>query len=282
MDQDPGRAVSALPPAAEILREQLSDVPAFRALLRAVEAALVAASGPRPEPVLDLGCGDGHFAGRVLSSQHLLGVDLELAGLVEASHRRAFRALVAASATALPFAGGSLGSVVANSVLEHVPDLSGALAEASRVLRPGGRLVITAPGHRFSSTLLGHRFLSALGLGRAAEAYARWLTRRAPHHHLLAAGEWERRLQRRGFRVERSLSYFSPAALRAFELLHYLGIPTLVCRRLTGRWVPWRNPLTRAAAVRWLGPLATTRPAADGTCVLLEAVRLAAAPQDAA
>jgi ubiquinone/menaquinone biosynthesis C-methylase UbiE len=44
---------------------------------------------------------------------------------------------------ALPLPDGSLDAVFANMYLHHVPDPAAAIAEMARVLRPGGRLVIT-------------------------------------------------------------------------------------------------------------------------------------------
>lgn len=50
-----------------------------------------------------------------------------------------------ASITAIPLADGSVGTVLARDVLEHVDDTT-ALAECHRVLRPGGHLLVTVPG----------------------------------------------------------------------------------------------------------------------------------------
>lgn len=52
---------------------------------------------------------------------------------------------VGADIQALPFREAAFDAVKATEVLEHVPDAARALAECRRVLRPGGRLVITAP-----------------------------------------------------------------------------------------------------------------------------------------
>jgi SAM-dependent methyltransferase len=52
---------------------------------------------------------------------------------------------VIATAEALPFGGGTFDAVICSEVLEHVPDPRVVLAEASRVLQPGGRLLIAVP-----------------------------------------------------------------------------------------------------------------------------------------
>jgi ubiquinone/menaquinone biosynthesis C-methylase UbiE len=52
---------------------------------------------------------------------------------------------VQADAHDLPFADGAFDVVVCGEVLEHVKSPIGVLAEARRVLRPGGRLVATVP-----------------------------------------------------------------------------------------------------------------------------------------
>ena len=56
-------------------------------------------------------------------------------------------------------------------------------------------------------------------------------------------------LARAGFAVERIWYYFSPRALRTLELGHYFGLPNLISKKITGRWVLFpspRNPFLRA------------------------------------
>jgi SAM-dependent methyltransferase len=45
----------------------------------------------------------------------------------------------------LPFPDGAFDVVIASEILEHIPDDASAIAEAVRVLRPGGRLAVTVP-----------------------------------------------------------------------------------------------------------------------------------------
>jgi SAM-dependent methyltransferase len=46
----------------------------------------------------------------------------------------------------MPFPDGHFDVVFSNQVFEHLPDPALALREAVRVLRPGGRLILTVPG----------------------------------------------------------------------------------------------------------------------------------------
>jgi ubiquinone/menaquinone biosynthesis C-methylase UbiE len=82
--------------------------------------------------VLDIGCGKRHYAG-YCGAETYVGVDI---GLLPD---------VAASATALPFRGGSFDRVVMLDVLEHVADVNLALRECRRVLTRDGLLLILTP-----------------------------------------------------------------------------------------------------------------------------------------
>ncbi|MGC4804086.1 methyltransferase domain-containing protein [Micromonospora sp. DT233] len=96
----------------------------------------------RPDAVLvDLGCGAGllapHLAGK--GYRHV-GVDLTRSALAQAAAHGVRP--VHADATAVPLADGCADVVAAGEVLEHVPDWRHTVAEACRLLRPGGLLVL--------------------------------------------------------------------------------------------------------------------------------------------
>lgn len=247
----------------EELTRQLGEVPAFRALQRTAEWRLVRAAGPFRRPLLDLGCGDGHFA-EALSFGFEAGVDPDSRALTEARKRRAHGILIEASATSMPFPNGSFGTVVCNSTLEHLPDLESALREVRRVLSPGGRLVVTVPSHLFAETLAVPSFCRALGLDGLGRSYERWFNRRAKHRTTEDPVAWTRRLLSHGLRVVAGRTFLSAGANRAFDLLHYAALPNLIAHRLTGRWTPGLLRPLNIASRRWLEPLLEESPDAAG------------------
>ncbi|MFN8523349.1 MAG: class I SAM-dependent methyltransferase [Chloroflexota bacterium] len=100
-----------------------------------IDAFLEAELAGAPGPVLDLGCGlrpfdhlvSGGHSGRTIALDHRPRPDGDL--VADAHH--------------LPFADGSIGTVVCTEVFEHLLDPPTAASEIVRVLRPGGRLVLT-------------------------------------------------------------------------------------------------------------------------------------------
>ena len=101
------------------------------------------------QEVLDIGSGPGLLAREIADAVgpqgRVCGLDLSEA-MVEMGRRRcADRPWVTferGDAADLPFEAGSFDAVVTTQVYEYVPDIPGALAEAARVLRPGGLLAI--------------------------------------------------------------------------------------------------------------------------------------------
>jgi len=229
----------ARPAGYDFLAPQLAELPFFRALLRAVEARFYQ-SLPVLPPVLDLGCGDGSFAAHAFAQPLDVGLDPWRAPLREAHARKAHRLLTLADGGHMPFADGAFQTIVSNSVLEHIPHLDRVLVECARVLRPGGYLLFCAPSDHFTDWLIGGALFG--------ERYRRWFNRIARHYHCDGPQRWRERLAAAGLILERWWYYFSPRALRALELGHYLGVPNLINRALFKRWVLFpsqRNPTLR-------------------------------------
>jgi SAM-dependent methyltransferase len=150
--------------ASESFRRQGADWDEMRALnlpAAAVEDALLAFAGPRPGQLLDIGTGTGRLlellAPRVAGG---LGVDASRAMLALARARLAKPELVhcavrQADMYRLPLADAGFDTVVLQMVLHYAEDPAAALAEAARVLRPGGRLIVIDLAHHTRTDLTG-------------------------------------------------------------------------------------------------------------------------------
>ncbi len=92
-----------------------------------------------PGRVLDLGCGVGHSY-RELAPRVTVGTDIA-ASVLEGQDRET----VVADMRRLPFADAGFASVFSVHAIEHVPDPERVIAEAQRVLEPGGRAVFVTP-----------------------------------------------------------------------------------------------------------------------------------------
>ena len=109
--------------------------------LAAARAALIPPATRPGALLVDAGCGGGLLAPHVSGKGYRhVGVDLRRSGLRQAAGHGVLP--VNADVTALPLADGAADVVAAGEILEHVTDLPGTVAELSRVLRPGGRLVL--------------------------------------------------------------------------------------------------------------------------------------------
>ena len=228
--------------APAIVRHHLSTLPVHRAMIRVVESLLVGAE-PLDGPVLDVGCGDGHFARNCLAAGYGgavdVGFDPWLPSVREARASGAYRLALACGGEAIPFRDGAFRTVVSNCVLEHIPPLDATLAEIARVLAPGGTLIITVPSDRFAPSLFWPRALSSVGLPALGAAYGTWFNKISRHYHTYDREGWTAKLRDAGLDVVRWSSYLLPDAMGVFDLSHYYGVPTLVTKRLTGRWIAW-------------------------------------------
>jgi SAM-dependent methyltransferase len=119
----------------------------------------LAALLPRSGKILEVGCGTGGLlAAAARFGMDIEGTDIALRWLVVAQRRLDDLGL----SVPLPYADASFDAVVADSLLEHLDEPAAAFKEWSRVLRPGGTLLVWSP-NRYALTVDPHVRLWGLG-----------------------------------------------------------------------------------------------------------------------
>lgn len=196
------------------------------ALWRAVEARAVAQQHFHA-PMLDLGCGYGRFAVVIFGADRSIaaGCDLLRDQLIAASNGGAYRTVALADGHKLPYASGEFATVLSNSVLEHIPDPSPVLREIARVVKIGGRLIITVPSDRFHHYLpisKQHRATGQLGM---AAAYNAAVDQQLQHYHYHTPNQWARLFQTVGLELVQETYYMAAEATAVWDRMnHRFGI----------------------------------------------------------
>jgi ubiquinone/menaquinone biosynthesis C-methylase UbiE len=140
-----------------------STNPIHRRLMRGFFDALdplfrraLATQTTHPIRILEIGCGPGDLAARLLApsvdlpSIEYTGIDLGPDEIAAARERVPGRnglsvAFRVADAQALPFDAAFFDLILACEVLEHLPDPAAAIREIQRVCSPGGHIIVSVP-----------------------------------------------------------------------------------------------------------------------------------------
>src|SRR3954469_24434352 len=134
---------------------------------RVVEPLLAAAAVGVGTRVLDVATGPGWVAAEAARrGASVVGVDVAEAMIARARSAHPELDFRRADAHDLPFADASFDAVVANFAIMHLSRPERAIAECARVLRPGGRLALTAWARPAEHRLVGV-FLDAMAQARA-------------------------------------------------------------------------------------------------------------------
>jgi SAM-dependent methyltransferase len=116
--------------------------------------------------VLDIGCAFGFGSAAILargpSARVIVGVERDPDLLARAHRQFPWLAMIDADAGELPVADSSTDAVLLLDVIEHVAAPERVLAEAHRVLRPGGTIIVSVPHSGPTQVLDGVNVYAAL------------------------------------------------------------------------------------------------------------------------
>ena len=120
------------PATTELRRQIIASKPILKAIYNEWYSMLAQELPPGEGRVLELGSGGGCCADYI-------------PGLITSEAFASSGVQVVADAQRMPFADKSLRAIVMTDVLHHMPDVRQFFAEASRCLRPGGKIVMIEP-----------------------------------------------------------------------------------------------------------------------------------------
>ncbi len=171
--------------------------------------------------VIDIGCGMGTFTFEAASrgAKYALGVDLAASGIAAAQRLAREQGIarcsfLLADAATLPVTTAAADVAIAADFTEHLDDdtLRRVFAEAARIVKPGGRLIIYTPeaSHLFEQ-------LRERGI---------LLEQEPSHIGIRSAAQLAQFARQAGFDVERTT--YLPSHLPGWNILE----------RALGRWVP--------------------------------------------
>jgi len=119
----------------------------FAGRTRAILKYLDAEIGPRPagqaRRILDIGSGAGNMAHHLAHYGHVIGIDTNGRPLAVAAQRGLD--VLQSTGDLLPFPDNSFDLVALFDTVEHIPGERDVFAECRRVLKPGGKLIVTVP-----------------------------------------------------------------------------------------------------------------------------------------
>ena len=227
--------------AIDFFKIYVVENPAAHSLWRSFECERFARE-KLSHPILDVGCGDGFFTQTVFKGKMDWGIDPDPREVGRARRRGNYRQVWQASVNQIPLGKASVQTVISNCVLEHVPDLDGALAEIARVLRPGGRLLMTVPSEYYNRYSFYQRLFKAVGMNQAAQWYNRSLNHVFKHYHILGRSAWEKKFKAHGLKLEAADYIMSRESFGLYDRLLVLAIAGKFLKALTGRWVLFPRP----------------------------------------
>jgi SAM-dependent methyltransferase len=176
-----------------------------------------------PEPVLDVGCGDGHFFHLVWPRiRDVVGIDIDPGVVKVARQSGIYREVHLAPARRLPILPESFASAFANCSLEHMDHRPEVLSSICRILHHGGFFLFSVVTDKFLEWATLPLLIDWISKPeRARTLQAEYET----YHHLvnpLPLEVWMEHLEEAGFEILEHIPIVPEMTSRFFLFLDHL------------------------------------------------------------
>lgn len=221
------------PEGKDYLTKFLRISPLSHALWRSCEA-LAFQEVEFKNPVLDIGCGFGEFAG-VAFNKIEIGIDINNKDLQQAILGKKYQKLINADARKLPFKDSSFSTVISVSVLEHIPKVEKVISETHRVLKKGGLFIFSVPTLSMYNHLLIPKICNLFGLEKFGKYYFKIHCQIFKHLSLKKSNWWVKQLDTAGFEIIKKQGTVSPTLLKLHEVFLISAFPSQLYKVFFGR-----------------------------------------------
>lgn len=235
----------------EILKQFLQEWPVSQSFSRVAEI-IAFRQFKMKKPICDLGCGDGLFTEVLFGKKKgtvKAGIDISPKGVGRASERRVYQQVRIADAINLPYPDQSFTTVFSNSSLEHMRNLDKVLLEINRVLKKEGEFIFLVPSQYLDDYFLLSVIFKNLRLFKIAKFTAKMRHRFFKHLHLFGPKKWERKIKKKGFKMEKYYYGGGGKNWLVVELFLPFWLIGALLKKFLGRWVlPPRWPVVFLAS----------------------------------
>lgn len=163
--------------------------------------------------ILDIGCAEGPYAQILSNDNELYGIDQCPQRLFDNTANalsKYYKAILIGDCTFMPFHNGNMDVIIATEVIEHITETRKCLREMRRVLKQGGKAIISVPN--LVSIYNRVSILFGIGLGLAPwklisekTIYDRWTSIRYPeqslHVRFFTFDSLQKLLREEGFKI---------------------------------------------------------------------------------
>lgn len=213
----------------------LKEAPVALAVERTLECQIYA-KFTLEKPILDIGCGEGMFARLLFKNKIDVGIDPNQEEIKRAEEYGAYDELICCYGDKIPKPDKYFKTIISNSVLEHIPNLSPVLKEAHRLLSDDGKFVVTIPTNYFEQNSLIAKVLQNLHLKSLEFRYRKFFNSFWSHYHYYSVENWIKFFKENGFSVYHHETYCSSKTGLFNDLYSPIAIFAFLQKKFFNRW----------------------------------------------